>query len=130
MSVSATASFERRSVLPYLDIVLVLIVAAPALTAGAPALGYAIGGAAWIVARLVSVAVDRRIANVGDLRRMLGLSVAYKMLRVWMLAIAIIVAGVAGARADGLTAALVIFGGFSVYFASSAIAHVAEKRTR
>ena len=130
MSVSASATFERGpSALLYLDVALVLILAAPVLAAGAPVLGYTIGGAAWILARLASIVVDRRLAAVTDLRRMLGLGVAYKMLRVWMLAIAIIVAGVAGARADGLTAALVIFGGFSVHFASSAIAHVTQKRS-
>ena len=128
---SAVATVERRpAVLPYVDIVLVLIVAVPALAAGAPALGYAVGAAAWILARLTSIVVERRIANVGDVRHMLALGVAYKMARVWVLAIAIIVAGVAGARADGLTAALVIFGGFSVHFASSAIAHIAQKRDR
>jgi hypothetical protein len=130
LSVSATATFQRGpSALLYLDVALVLILAVPVLAAGAPVLGYAVGGAAWILARLASLVVDRRIAEIADMRRMLGLGVAYKMLRVWMLAIAIIVAGVAGAREDGLTAALVIFGGFSVHFASSAIAHVTQKRS-
>ena len=130
MSVSASATHERGAdALLYLDVVLVLIVAVPALAAGAPVLGYIVGATAWIVARLASVVVDKRIAMVPDLRRMLALGVAYKMLRVWMLAIAIIVAGVAGARADGLTAALVIFGGFSVHFAASAISHVSQKRS-
>jgi hypothetical protein len=124
------ATVERRSVslLPYLDVVLVLIVAIPALALGAPALGYAVGGAAWILLRLASVALDRRLEDVHDLRRRLGLAVAYKMLRVWLLACAIIVVGVAGARADGLTAALVIFGAFSIAFAGSAIAHMTRKR--
>ncbi|HEV7806150.1 MAG TPA: hypothetical protein VGO80_10040 [Solirubrobacteraceae bacterium] len=130
MSVSASATFERGpAALLYLDVALVLILAAPVLAAGAPVLGYAVGGAAWILARLASIVIDRRIAQVPDLRRMIGLGVAYKMLRVWVLAIAIIVAGVAGARADGLTAALVIFGGFSVYFATSAISHVTQRRS-
>lgn len=126
---SASATFERGpGALLYIDVALVLILAAPVLSAGAPVLGYTVGGAAWILARLVSIVVDRRIAQVPDLRRMLGIGVAYKMLRVWFLAIAIIVAGVVGARTDGLTAALVVFGGFSVHFAASAFAHVAQKR--
>jgi hypothetical protein len=130
LSVSASATFERGpSALLYLDVALVVILAAPVLAAGAPALGYTIGGTAWILARLASIVVDRRLQQVTDLRRMLGLGVAYKMLRVWALAIAIIVAGVAGTRADGLTAALVVFGGFSVHFATSAIAHVSQKRS-
>jgi hypothetical protein len=131
LSVSASATFERETVaLLYLDIVLVLIVAAPAIASGAPAVGYSIGGAAWILMRGLSVLAERRIAAMpGDVRRRLALGVAFSMLRVWVLAIAIIVAGVAAARADGLTAALVIFGAFSVRFACSAFAHVTEKRS-
>jgi hypothetical protein len=112
----------------YIDIVLVLLVAAVALSMGAPALGLTVGAAAWIVVRIASLAVDKRLQNVDDIRRRLGLSVGYSMVRVWVLACAIIAAGVAASRADGLAAALTIFGAFSVWFACSAIAHVAEKR--
>ncbi|MEA2220774.1 MAG: hypothetical protein QOJ35_3400 [Solirubrobacteraceae bacterium] len=128
MPVPATVERRSVSVLPFLDVVLVLVVAAPALAAGAPALGYALGGATWILARAVSLLVERRLEDVTELRRRLGLAVAYKMVRVWVLAGAIIAAGVAGARVDGLTAALVIFGAFSVYFAGSAIAHATQAR--
>ncbi len=113
----------------YLDIVLVLIVAGPALASGAPALGFTIGGATWILARIASMLVERRIADVGDLRRRLAVSVVFSMARVWVFAIAIIVAGVGASRADGLTAALVIFGAFSVRFACAAIMHVTQKRS-
>jgi hypothetical protein len=128
MPVPATVEPRSVSLLAYLDVVLVLIVALPVLAAGAPALGYTLGGATWILARVVSVVAERRLEDIADLRRRLGLAVAYKMLRVWVLAGAIIAAGVAGTRADGLAAALVIFGAFSVYFAGSAIAHVTRKR--
>jgi hypothetical protein len=129
LSVSASATFERGSVaLTYLDIVLVVVVAVPALALGAPELGYTVGAAAWIIQRIASVEVDRRLEQVTELRRRLGLGVASSMLRVWLLAVTIMVVGVAAARADGLTAALVIFGAFSVQFAGSAIAHVTRNR--
>jgi hypothetical protein len=47
---------------------------------------------------------------------------------VWLLATAIIVVGVAGSRPDGLTAALVIFGAFSIYFVRSAVSHISQGR--
>jgi hypothetical protein len=130
LSVSASATFERGSVslTSYLDIVAVVVVAIPALALGAPELGYVVGGAAWLLVRAASVFADRRLEDVDDVRRRLGLAVGYKMLRVWALAGAIIAAGIAGSRADGLTAALVIFGAFSLFFACSAIAHVTRKR--
>ena len=47
----------------------------------------------------------------------LGLNLFEAFGRIWLLAGAIILAGVAGGRADGLTAALVIFAAYSVAFA-------------
>jgi hypothetical protein len=114
--------------LTYLDIVLVLVAAVPALALGAPELGYAVGASAWILARAASVVVDKRLEHVHDVPRRLAFGVAYKLARVWVLAGAIITAGVAGSRPDGLTAALLIFGAFSVFFACSAFAHVTQKR--
>lgn len=114
--------------LTYLDIVLVLVVAIPALALGAPELGYTVGAAAYIVQRIASVEIDRRLESVTELRRRLGLGVTSSMVRVWLLAVAILVVGVTATRADGLTAALVIFAAFSVNFARSAIAHVTRNR--
>jgi Flp pilus assembly protein TadB len=79
--------------------------------------------------RAASLVADRRIADVDDPRRQLGLGVALRMLRVWVLACAIIALGLASGRADALAAALVIFGAFSVYFVVSAVMHRQRKRT-
>ncbi|MEY2443230.1 MAG: hypothetical protein QOJ46_2656 [bacterium] len=130
MSVSVVPTFERSSVplLRYIDMVLVLLLAVPVLAAGAPALGYTVGAAAWILVRLVSLVADRRLENVSDVRSRLALGVAFGMVRVWVLAGTIVTVGLAGTRADGLTVALVIFGAFSVFFACSAIAHVMRKQ--
>jgi len=129
MLIGAPATFGRVPVaLLYLDVVLVLLAAIPALALGAPVLGYTVGAAAWIVGRIASAEVERRIAVVGDINRRLGFGVASSMLRVWLLAAAIMIVGLAGSRADGLTAALVIFGAFSVYFIRSAVVHRAQRR--
>jgi hypothetical protein len=133
LSISAASAnnTERGSVaLHYLDIVLVLIVAIPALALGAPALGYVVGGAAWIVLRLAQIELDKHLRTVHDLRRRLGLGVAYSMTRVWLLAAAIIAAGVGASRHDGLTAALVIFGAFSVNFLRNAVEHMTQARSK
>jgi hypothetical protein len=95
--------------LRYLDVVLVVIAAVPALALGAPAVGYCIGAGAWFLQRIVAV-VDRRWINrVTDPRRQLGANLFEGFGRTWLLAIGIIIAGLI-ARADGLTAALVIIG--------------------
>lgn len=112
----------------YLDIVLVLVAAACAIALGAPPLGVAVGAIAWIAVRGASLVADRRIADVADATRQLGLGVALRMLRVWVLACAIIVIGVTGSRADALAAALVILGVFSFHFVVAAVAHRQRKR--
>ena len=116
--------------LEYLDIVLVVIVAVALLATDVPTVGLLVGAAAWIVMRVAQIAADKQIVNIHDLRRRLGLGVAFSLLRVWLLATAIIVCGIAVSRADGLTAALVIFGAFSVNFIRNAVFQVSKAQSR
>ncbi len=108
-------------ILRYLDVILVVVAAVPALALGAPALGYAIGAGAWVLQRILAQADRRWISNAVEPRTQLGLNLFEAFARIWLLAGAIIAAGVAGGRADGLTAALTIFGAYSVAFAVKVI---------
>jgi hypothetical protein len=113
-----TASEERfMAVLRYMDVVLVAIVAVPALALGAPALGYTVGAAGWILQRIIA-ATDRRLVGKAGAspRTQLGFNLFERFGRIWFLAGAIVIAGVVGHRADGLTAALLIFGAYSIAF--------------
>jgi hypothetical protein len=117
-----TLEHERSTAIPmvilrYLDIPLVVLAAIPALALGAPPLGYAVGAVAWIIQRALAQADRRWIANATAPRTQLGLNLFEAFGRIWLLAGAIVLAGVVGGRADGLTAALVIFGAYSVAFA-------------
>lgn len=131
LSLSASASVEPNPVAlarRYPDVLLILVAAGPALAAGAPALGFAVGAAAWILQRFGGTAAERQIASMSDFRRQIGYRVVSSMARVWMLAVAIVVVGVAGTRPDGLTAALVIFAAFSLYFMRSAFEQATRDR--
>jgi len=101
----------------YLDVVLLALATPVALALGAPALGYAIGAGAWLLQRIIGEADRRWIRNTKTPRAQLGLNLFEAFGRIWLLAAAIVVAGVVGGRADGLTAALVIFAAYSVAFA-------------
>jgi hypothetical protein len=103
--------------LDYLDVLVVVLAAVPALALGAPVLGYSVGAGAWLAQRALAEADKRWIRKASEPRTQLGLSLFEAFGRIWLLAGAIIIAGVAGGRADGLTAALVIFGAYSVAFA-------------
>lgn len=128
---SAPSEREHGSVaLLYVDIVLVALAVPIGLAAGAKTVGFTAGAAAWIVLRFAQIAMDKQLVNVHDLRRRLGLGVAFSMLRVWLLGTVIIVCGLAVSRPDGLTAALVIFGAFSVNFLRNALSHVLKAQAR
>jgi hypothetical protein len=104
-------------ILRYLDIVLVAVAAPVALALGAPVLGCAVGAGAWVLQRILAD-VDRRwVGKAAEPRTQLGLNLFEAFGRIWLLAGAIILAGVVGGRVDGLTAALVIFGAYTVAFA-------------
>jgi hypothetical protein len=100
-----------------LDLVLVAIAAPVALALGAPVLGYAIGAGTWLLQRVLAHADRRWIRRAARPKTQLGLNLFEAFARIWLLAGGIVIAGVAGGRADGLTAAVVIFGAYSVAFA-------------
>ena len=113
----------------YLVVVLVLIAVPFALIAGAPALGLTVGALAWIVGRFASALAEKRIAAMEDFRRQIGFGVVASLLRVWLLACTIIALGLVASREDALTAALVIFGAFSVYFVRAAVEQYYRRRS-
>jgi hypothetical protein len=103
-------------ILRYLDVVVVVIAAVPALALGAPVFGYLMGAGGWIVQRALQANEYRLTARIADPTRAVGARLFGAFGRVWLLAGAIIIAGVVGHRADGLTAALTIFGAYSIAF--------------
>lgn len=116
MALDADVALTKRGpvLLRYLDVVLVVIAAAPAIVLGAPVLGYALAGGGWILQRWLAETDRRWIRRVAEPRKQLGISLFEAFGRIWLLAIVIIVAAVVGGRRDGLTAALVTFGAYSV----------------
>lgn len=101
----------------HLDVALVLIAAAPAVALGVPVLGYVVGAGAWIAQRVIAQADRRWIKRAAVPRTQLGFNLFEAFGRIWLLAGAIVAAGVIGGRADGLTAALVIFAAYTLAFA-------------
>jgi hypothetical protein len=84
-------------------------------------LGYAAATAAWIVNRALGTFGERLGRKKLDVRAALGLNMGILLLRAWIVALTILVVGLAGTRQDGLMAALVLLVAFTVYFAMSLI---------
>jgi hypothetical protein len=106
----------HMTALRYLDVIFAVIAAAVAIALGAPALGCALGAGGWVLQRLVQ-AVDRSWARrMREPRAALGVSLFERFGRIWLLAGAIVVAGLVGARKDGLAAAIIIFCAYTIRF--------------
>jgi hypothetical protein len=120
---AATASGGVRSLLRpsvivrNLDVLVVFAGLPTALALGAPAFGVLVGTAGWIVQRVLAVADRRLIVKAAEPGSRLGLNFIDAFARIWLLAGAIVIAGTVGGRRDGLAAALLIFGAYSVALA-------------
>jgi hypothetical protein len=102
--------------LRYLDVVFAVIAAAVAIALGAPVLGCVLGAGAWVLQRLVQAADRSWARRMREPRAALGISLFERFGRIWLLAGAIVVAGLAGSRQDGLAAAIIIFCAYTIRF--------------
>jgi hypothetical protein len=115
----ASPVVERSPIelLRYLDVVLLVLAVPVALVLGAPALGLLIAAGAWLAQRVLAHTDRRLIARAQARGAGLGVGLVDAFGRIWLLAGAIVLAGVVGGRADGLAAAVTIFAAYSVAFA-------------
>ncbi|HEX3510057.1 MAG TPA: hypothetical protein VHT27_03055 [Solirubrobacteraceae bacterium] len=99
------------------DIVALLVGVGLALALGGPVFGLLAGAGGWLLQRTIAVVdralIDRRVKPGSRL----GADFIDAFARIWLLAGAIILAGAAGHRSDGLAAALVIGISYSLAFA-------------
>jgi hypothetical protein len=109
------------SVLAYFDVVILAVAAPIMILIGVPADGYAIGAGAWIVLRMVGIAVDRYAAASDDLRQTTSIRLMYMLGRLFALALAVIVARNEGGRNSGLTCLAVVAFAFTISLATSAL---------
>jgi hypothetical protein len=108
---------QLLAVVRYLDAVFVVVAAAVAIALGAPAFGMLIGAGGWLLQCAMALVDRRLIIKAAEPGSRLGLNFIDGFARIWLLAGAIIIAGVVGARRDGLAAALLIFTAYSVALA-------------
>jgi hypothetical protein len=105
--------------LRYLDVCLVLATGPFVLLGGLPTLGYLVGTCAWLLTRAGTAFAYSRARSVGDPKLRAGLQVGGMMGRIWIVALAVVVAKLAGGRDDGIMAAGLVLAAFTVYFVMS-----------
>lgn len=115
------------ALLRYFDVAVLVIATPIMLLIGVPAGGYLIGAGAWIVLRAIGVGIEHAAVSVPEASQQIGLRLAYMLGRLFLLALAVIVARQAFGRDAGITALAVVVFAFTVQLA---IAPFARPRTR
>ena len=109
------------SILRYLDL-LVLALALPLfLFTGLPLLGYAVAAAAWLAQRAINAFATHKAKASEDPRTVVGVLAGSMIGRGYLVAGSIFAVGLAGAREDGLAAALISITLFTIYFSSNMV---------
>ncbi len=129
-TVPSRTAEQPFGLLRYLDIVLVIAALPLVAFAGLPLLGYAVGATAWIFQRAAGVALEHQAAKTKQMRSQVLLNFGGTLARAWIVGGTILAVGLAGEREDGLTAAVLVFAAFTVYFALAVILHTVGRGTK
>jgi putative exporter of polyketide antibiotics len=114
--------------LRYADLALLALALPLFIVAEWPLLGYAVAGGAWLAARAIGLVADRRVLRDlagGERRHALGVMALAMLGRVWLLALAVLLVGLAE-REAGLAAALLAAALFTVYLGGRGLAGLFE----
>jgi hypothetical protein len=122
MTTSVSATPEQPMVmLRYFDVVLLVLATPIVLLIGVSATGYCIAAAAWIVLRAIGVVAERGASAAPQQSQQIGLRLGYMLLRLFALALTIILIRRGAGRDAGLAALLVIVFAFTMQLGISAI---------
>ena len=111
------------ALLRYFDVAVLVIATPIMLLIGVPAGGYLLGAGAWIVLRAIGVGIEHAAVAVPEASRQIGLRLAYMLGRLFLLALAVIVARQAFGRDAGITALAVVVFAFTVQLVMSAFSY-------
>ncbi|HEX5929027.1 MAG TPA: hypothetical protein VFY48_06505 [Solirubrobacterales bacterium] len=110
----------------YADLIVLASALAVFLLAGLPMLGFAVGAAAWLVQKGVQMFVAAQVKGelkAGNRNRAMGIVAMTTLGRVWLMATAVLLVGLAE-REAGLAAAVLVLVLFTVSFAAQGISHL------
>ena len=110
----------------YVDLLALLAALAVFLLGGLPLLGYAVAAAVWLTQRGIQVLAQRRMRQElarGNRQKAMGIVAGSALGRVWLMATAVLLVGVAE-RESGLAAALLLLALFTISFAAQGLVHL------
>lgn len=110
----------------YVDLLALLAALAVFLLGGFPLLGFAVAAGVWLLQRGIQVLAQRRMKQelaAGNRQKAMGIVAGSALGRVWLMATAVLLVGVAE-RESGLAAALLLLALFTISFAAQGLAHL------
>ena len=110
----------------YVDLLLLAVALAVFLLGGLPLLGYAVGAVAWLAQRGIQMVAAKRSQaelRAGNRQKAMGIVAATTLGRVWLMATAVLLVGLAE-REAGLSAAVLVLVLFTVSFAAQGFSHL------
>jgi hypothetical protein len=110
----------------YVDLLVLAAALAVFLLGGLPMLGYAVGAAAWLAQRGIQMVAAKRSQaelKAGNRQKAMGIIAATTLGRVWLMATAVLLVGLAE-REAGLSAAVMVLALFTISFAAQGFAHL------
>ena len=118
---------EPLALMRWLDVALLVATVPVLLLAGVPVLGTLVGAGVWVFQRVVSHQLERKARQTQNAKAYTGLMIGTTLARAWVVGLTILAVGLAGAREDGLVAAVIVLAAFTVYFALSLILRPLER---
>jgi uncharacterized membrane protein YkgB len=113
----------------YVDFLLLAAALVVFLIADLPLLGYAVAAASWLAQRGVQTLANRRSKQqlkAGNRQKAMGIIAATTLGRVWLMATAVLLVGIAE-RESGLASAVLLAVLFTVSFVAQGLAHLLDE---
>lgn len=110
----------------YVDLIALLAALAVFLLGGFPLLGYGVAAAVWLLQRGIQMLAQRRMKQelaAGNRQKAMGIVAGSTLGRVWLMATAVLLVGIAE-RESGLASAILLLALFTLSFAAQGLAHL------
>ncbi|HEY5942646.1 MAG TPA: hypothetical protein VIT89_07295 [Solirubrobacterales bacterium] len=110
----------------YVDLIALLAALAVFLLGDLPLLGYTVAAGVWLLQRGIQMLAQRRMKQelaAGNRQKAMGFVAGSTLGRVWLMATAVLLVGIAE-RESGLAAAILLLALFTISFAAQGLAHL------
>ncbi len=110
----------------YVDLLALAAALGIFLLGGFPLLGYAVAAAVWLAQRGIQIFAARRSQaelRAGNRQKAMGIVAATTLGRVWLMATAVLLVGIAE-RESGLASAVLLLTLFTISFAAQGLSHL------